>query len=121
MNLSRQIPKALLPHNIVLLVPKTTAEYIDGASAPTIFNDDFSEIAIHNVRFEQNEKVRQTKSGDSRTRGARVYYDCVNSFPQDVKFTTEQLLVFAGQTYKIEAVRAVVAAEKIHHYRIEVI
>jgi hypothetical protein len=113
MDMSRQIPMALLPHSIILKTSKTPLE--NG-----VFNDVFDEIMIHNVRFEQDEKVRQGKSGDSRTRGARIYYDCVNSFPADINFSTEQLIIFAGNTYKIEAVRAVMAASKIHHYRIEV-
>jgi hypothetical protein len=112
MTLSKPIPKALLPHNAVLKTPRGEG----------IFNDSgFDEITLYNVRIEQNEKVRQAKPGDIRTRGARLYYDCVNSAPLNVQFSTAQLIDFCGTAYKIEAVKAVMAADKIHHYRIDLI
>ncbi|MDR2532951.1 MAG: minor capsid protein [Oscillospiraceae bacterium] len=110
MTLSRPIPKALLPHTAVLKTP-----------VPNIFSDTYDEITLYNVRIEQNEKVRQTKSGDTRTRGAKMYFDCSNSAPLNAEFKTEQLVVFCGETYKIEAVKAVAAVDKIHHYRIDLI
>jgi hypothetical protein len=110
--LSRPIPKALLPHTILLKTPRPEGAF---------FNGEHDEITIYNVRVEQNEKVRQSKSGENRTRGAKMYYDCVNSAPLNVDFKSEQLVIFCGVTYKIEAVKAVMAANKIHHYRIDIL
>jgi hypothetical protein len=112
MTLSRPIPKALLPHTVILKTPKQEGVFFDGEQ---------DEITLYNVRFEQDEKVRQSRSGENRTKGARIYYDCVNSAPSGVEFNTAQLVVFCGNVYKIEAVKTVMAANQIHHYRIEVI
>ena len=118
MTLSKPIPKALLPHAITLKTPVTKGIFNDG---------DFEEIIIYNVRFEQNQKVRQSKSGENRTKGARIYFDCVNSTAdlaygsREIQFKTNQLVEFYGETYKIQEVKAVMAGDKIHHYRLEVI
>lgn len=111
MTLSRPIPKALLPHTVTLKTPRTEGVF---------FDDKHDEITLYNVRIEQDEKVRRGKSGDTRTKGAKMYYDCINSTPSDVDFKTEQLIIFCGVTYKIEAIKAVMAANKIHHYKIEI-
>jgi len=112
MTLSRPIPKALLPHTVTLKTPREEGVFFDG---------EHDEITLYNVRIEENEKVRQTKSGENRTSGSRMYFDCVNSAPLTVNFNTNQLIVFCGQAYKIEAVKAVMAANKIHHYRVDII
>jgi hypothetical protein len=96
----------------VLKTPKQDGVFFDG---------EYDEITLYNVRVEENEKVRQSKSGENRTRGARLYYDCVNSTPSNIEFNTSQLVNFCGITYKIESIKAVMAANKIHHYRIEVV
>jgi hypothetical protein len=118
MTLSKPIPKALLPHTVILKTSKALKMHpVDSVC----FDEEFDEIILYNVRVENNEKVRQTKSGDNRTSGARMYFDCENSVPKNIDFNTEQLIVFCGVTYKIEAIKSVMAANKIHHYRIEII
>ncbi|MCL2698332.1 MAG: minor capsid protein [Oscillospiraceae bacterium] len=112
MVLSRPIPKALLPHTVTLKTPRNEGVFSDG---------EYDDIILYNVRVEQDEKVRQSKSGESRVKGARMYFDCVNSSPADIDFKSAQLIVFCGVTYKIEAVKTVMAADKIHHYRIDII
>jgi hypothetical protein len=106
---------ALLPHTIILKTPRNSPE------SGVFFDGEHDEITLYNVRVEQNEKVRQSKSGENRTRGAKLYYDCINSMPANIEFNTSQLVDFCGVTYKIEAIKTVMAANKIHHYRIEVI
>jgi len=112
MTLSRPIPKALLPHTVTLRTPLTEGIFTDG---------DYDEITLYNVRVELHERVKQSKSGEARSKGAAMYFDAVNSAPQDVNFKTEQLIIFCGITYKIESIKAVTAADKIHHYRVEMI
>jgi hypothetical protein len=112
MTLSRPIPKALLPHTVTLRTPLASGVFAAGES---------DEITLYNVRVEHNEKVRQSKSGENRTKGAKMYYDCINSAPLNVEFSTAQCVIFCGTTYKIEAVKAVMAADKIHHYRVDII
>jgi len=118
MNLSKPIPIALLPHTVILKTPKKAGIFTDG---------EYDETALYNVRFEQNEKTRQSKSGENRTRGARIYFDCVNSTADvafdapEVQFNASQLIEFCGTTYKIEAIKTVMAGNKVHHYKIEVI
>jgi len=112
MTLSRPIPKALLPHTVTLKKPR---------ESDTVFADEYEEIILHNVRVEQNEKVRTARTSETRTRGARMYFDCANSAPADIEFKTEQLVLFYGDVYKIEAVKAVMAADKVHHYKIDLI
>jgi len=111
-NLSRPIPKALLPHNAILRTPRSGGIFADGA---------YDETSLYNVRIEQNEKIRQGNAGEIRTRGASLYYDRVNSSPCGVEFKSEQLILFGGEIYKIEAVKTVMAAAHIHHYRIEMV
>ncbi|MCL2107770.1 MAG: putative minor capsid protein [Oscillospiraceae bacterium] len=118
MNLSQPIPRALLPHTITLKTPMKSGIFADG---------DYEEITLFNVRFERDEKARQTKSGDVRSKGARFYFDCVNSsadgdFGIDkLQFNTNQTVTFCGETYKIDGVKSVMAGDKIHHYKVEVI
>jgi hypothetical protein len=110
--LSQPIPVALLPHNVTLKTSKTQGIFTDG---------DYDETEIYNVRIEVSEKTRQSGSSELRTRGAKLYYDTVNSTPKDMEFKTGQLIVFGGDTFKIDAVRGVMSANKIHHYRVEMI
>jgi len=112
MNTAKPIPKAVLPHTAVLKTPVASGIFTDG---------EYDELTLYNVRIETDERVRQSKNGETRGKGARLYYDCVNSAPADVKFGAEQLVVYGGISYKIESVRAVMGAGKTHHYLIELI
>jgi hypothetical protein len=112
MTLSKPIPKALLPHTAILKTPRPESIFADGV---------YDELKLFNVRIELKERFKQSKSGEARTRGARMYFDCVNSSPHGVEFKPEQSVIFCGDIFKIDEVRAVMAAQKVHHYRIEMI
>jgi len=112
MTLSRPIPKALLPHTAKLRILSHDGTFTDAY---------YDEETLYNVRVELNEKFRQSKSGELRTKGARMYFDCVNSSPSGIEFKPEQSVDFCGDVFKIEEVKAVMAADKVHHYRIEMI
>lgn len=113
--LSVPIPKALLPHTVTLRIPKSEGIFSDG---------DYDEIILYHVRVDLNEKFKQSKTGETRTHGAVMYYDCANSSRSDKEIKFEKLssgcfINFYGDTYRIAAVKSVAAVNKVHHYRFE--
>jgi hypothetical protein len=98
MMLSKPIPRALLPHSAILKTPRKDGIFDDG---------DYDEVILRDVRVEVS------------TKRTRLYFDTVNSMPRDMKFRQGQLLGFCDKDYKIDEIKAVMCAGKIHHYRIE--
>lgn len=103
----RPIPLKLLPHECVLKKPKTEGLY-GGYEQP---------VALRNVRVEENRKARCNNGNEGYRECLVLYYDTANSLPKNVPIDTGDIVEYGGRICRVETVRYVMAADRVHHIR----
>lgn len=61
------------------------------------------------VRNENNAEVQLA---------ATMFYDCKNSKPRGMVFTTDDIVTFNGQKHKVVLIEPLYDERKLHHYEI---
>ena len=78
----------------------------------------FRETELSCVRIQRTSAVTDYAAGRTRDVTELVmYYDCVNSSPENVEFAAGQTLVYCGESYDITEAKLFCAPQP-HHYRI---
>lgn len=81
-----------------------------------------SETALSDVRLALKTTVREDNGGRRLCPAGTLYYDCVNSRPEEVTFLEndcESIIVFRNEEYRIGEIRYIYGAESLHHLEIE--
>ena len=97
------IPAELLTDSFTLLIPNSSGGY--------------SRTPIYDVRVVRTNRISDYVS--SRVRDSTeltIYFDCENSYPQDVRFSAGQSAEYRGERFELTEVKAF-GAEDIHHYK----
>lgn len=90
------IPKELLPHTIEY------HEY-DGSSR---YGEDWKEpITIEHVRVEPNRSKQNSVPDEEMVSviGCNIFYDCVNSYPQEINFIPKSKIVWNGREMYLDS------------------
>ncbi len=100
----RPIPAELLTDSAVLKTPSVSG---------------YNDTNLHNVRIVRTSGITDYTAG--RTRDCTeivMYFDCVNSYPQNTVLAAGQTLVYCGESYEITQAELFSGTEP-HHYRIK--
>ena len=109
----KPIPKKLLIHNVTLYKEVNKDRW--GKS-------NLSEgIALERVRMEPSGKVIRDKSGAEVQLASTLFYDCKNSYPKDISFVLDDIIVFNGQKHQIKDIEPLYDERKLHHYELGLI
>lgn len=103
MSIIKPIPAELLTDSAVLKIPSVYG---------------YREKDLTDVRIIRTSEMTDYASGYVRDKTEIVmYFDCVNSFPQDIEFTAGQSLKYCGENY--EVIKAeLFAGDSPHHWRV---
>ena len=105
----RPIPKFLLIHSATLR--KERSENAWGART-------YPDTALSGVRFEPVEKRQYSLSDGLPEADTRMFFDCRNSSPNDVKFETDDVITFDGKDHKIVKVSSFYDEKRLHHFEV---
>lgn len=108
------IPKEILIHSCTL----------NNYSEEGVFGQRklISSMTLSNVRLEIHRGTQYGAGGRKMKKCGTLYFDCVNSSPEDAAFMGEDFIgtvVFCGTEYDITAVKCVYWGDALHHLEIE--
>lgn len=73
---------------------------------------------VKNVRLEPSSKVVRDKNNAEVQLAATLFYDCKNSSPRGVAFKTDDIIIFNGETFKVQTIEPLYDERKLHHYEL---
>ncbi len=76
---------------------------------------------LKNIRIEPCSKIVTDKQNKQLTLSAVMFYDCRNSYPQNINFVHGQKIVFNDKQYTIEVIEPLYDGTKLHHYELGLI
>lgn len=103
------IPRYLLPHSCTLSEKLTDDGWGGGEQ---------KETELHFVRIEPCRSQRFSLGGDIPEVSARLFYDTVNSFPQDISFKTGGKIIHRNREYTIIKAEEHYTSGEIHHMEV---
>lgn len=114
MELIRPIPRIALVKDGELLKPKG----VDGWGKTT-----FAEpVRLKYIRVEAVKSRQFNLSGDLPEISAVLYYDCVNSLPENAVFDTGDTVRINSREYRVKTVKEFYGtSRKIHHLEVELV
>ncbi len=100
------------------ILPIPSELLTDSAVLKTPSGAGYKTTHLEYVRIIRTSEVTDYTAGRVRDCTEIVmYYDCVNSYPEDVVFSAGQLLEYCGEEYELVK-SELFAGEEPHHYRI---
>ena len=105
------MPKAILIHSV---------QYEEYAGEGRYGKEYKDPITLRNVLIQPVSSISKTNIANTVAYNSMMFYDCTNSFPENVKFTKESLITFNGEEMVIGKVNPIYAF-KLHHYELELI
>lgn len=105
----RPLPRSLLIHSATLQAYTTDAWQAKTLS--TVAN-------LTQIRIDPSSKQVIAADGTTKQLTATLFYDTRNSLPKVVSFALGQLVVFGGNTYRVESIAPLYEARKLHHYEV---
>lgn len=101
------------------ILPIPSALLTDSALLRTPSGDGYKSTRLEYVRIVRTSGMTDYTAGRVRDCTEIVmYYDCVNSYPEEVVFSAGQLLEYCGEEYELVQAE-LFAGEVPHHYRIK--
>lgn len=73
-------------------------------------------MEIKRIRIEPTSKVIRNKNNAEIQLAAILFYDCKNSFPQDVVFSEDDIILFKNGKYAVQLIESLYDNQKLHHY-----
>lgn len=107
------IPKELLPHNCVLNRYKDDGVFGQGELADS--------VTLSNVRCSVTHSKKASARGGRLEKSGVLYFDCVNSLPEDVVFLKDGFrseVVFRGEAFAVTGVRLIYGSSVLHHLEV---
>lgn len=112
----RPIPKKLLIHTVTL--HKRVNEDAWGKGQLDAGEELLS------VRMEPSSQIVRDKNNAELRLSAILFFDCRNSKPRDMKFTSDNvddIVIFNGEKHRIKAVEPLYDERRLHHYELGLI
>lgn len=119
------IPKKLLIHSAELITEFSPDKWGKASERET--------VKLEHVRIDPSEKYVIGENGETLRLSAVLFFDCRNSFPQNIKFALKddaaeekkvvlQKVSFGGRLFTVHTVKPLYADKnRIHHYEIELV
>lgn len=73
-------------------------------------------MEIKRIRIEPTSKVIRNKNNAEIQLAAILFYDCKNSFPQDIVFSEDDIILFENGKYAVQLIESLYDNQKLHHY-----
>lgn len=73
-------------------------------------------VKLERVRMEPSSRIVRNKSGAEIQLAALLIFDCYNSRPRGTEFHEDDIIVFNGQKFRVQAVEPLYDRKKLHHY-----
>jgi len=108
--MSRPIPKKLLIHNATHKYNPDTDSWGNATYE--------GENNLTRIRIEPTTKRVISKDNTEVQLTSTLFYDCVNSKPQNVTFAIEDEILFNGTKYKVQSIEPLYDENSLHHYEI---
>lgn len=109
----RAIPRKLLIHTVKRCTEINKDRWGKGELS--------EEITLERVRMEPSGKVIRDKSGAEVQLAATLFYDCKNSYPEDITFYLDDIIMFNGQKFQVRDIEPLYDERKLHHYELGLI
>lgn len=103
------IPRSLLIHSATLQSVAKDAWQTNTATTVA---------ALTRIRIDPSSKQIIAADGTTKQLSAMLYYDVRNSKPTGTTFALGQLVVYGGNTYRVESIDTLSDARKLHHYEV---
>lgn len=110
----KPIPRAVLPHTVMLNAPGQTDAWGRETDRPMA-------TEIRFVRIEPSSKLVTDTQNRQIQLSALLFYDCTNSIPRGVDWKQGQRITFNNQQFTVQFVEPLYAARALHHYEIGLI
>ena len=75
-------------------------------------------VLLEHVRVEPCYSAVSAKDNRQLNASYKLFYDCLNSSPQDVTFDIDMCVTFDGEVFHIEDVRKFYDERKLHHIEV---
>jgi len=108
--MSRPIPKKLLIHSVTHRYGATE----DSWGEPTFEGEN----NLTRIRIEPTTKRVISKDNTEIQLSTVLFYDCINSKPQNVTFAIEDEILFNGTKYKVQSIEPLYDENSLHHYEV---
>lgn len=106
----RAIPKKMLIHSVYLFKKADEDKWGKFTEKP--------ENKLSFVRIEPASKIVRTVNNAEIQLSATLIYDCRNSTPKDIRFETDDIIVFNSQKHRIQLIEPLYDGNKLHHFEI---
>ena len=110
MSVIKAIPKSLLIHTVT----HAKAIDLDRWGAEQLIEKQ----ELDHVRLEPSSKMIRDKNNAEVRLAALLFYDCRNSRPRDVELKEDDIIVFHGETYRVQVCEPLYDNRKLHHYEL---
>lgn len=76
---------------------------------------------VRHVRMEPSSRIIRDKNGAEIQLAATLFYDCRNSWPKNILFQTDDIIIFNGMRHKVQTVEPLYDGVRLHHYEMGLI
>lgn len=108
--MSRPIPANFLIHSATL--------YNVVKDDYGLAQDNYVASLVH-VRFEPSTRIIADANGTDIQCSAMMFFDAVNSYPQNVSFGVGQAILWEGERYIVQDIQRLYDEAKLHHLEVE--
>lgn len=109
----KPISKRFLIHSATLKTAETRDKWDKVISA--------TDVPLTFIRVDETNKLVQSSTNMEEQLTAIVFYDTINSRPQNVTFVKDQILVYNGDERRIKTIEPMYDNSRLHHYEIGII
>lgn len=81
-----------------------------------------SETELSRVRIAVRTDIKEDEGGRRLCHGGTLYYDCVNSLPEEAVFLEDDcysIIEWGGREYAVVSVKYIYGTEGLHHLEVE--
>lgn len=106
----RSIPKGILIHSATLHKKVNEDRWGNGELD--------AGVELTYVRMEPSSKIVRDKNNAEIQLAATLFYDCKNSSPKNMTFSTDDIIVFNGMKHRIQTIEPLYDEKRLHHYEV---
>lgn len=107
----RAIPRNLMPHEVMYHKHVKSGGFYDEGTLD-------KGIRVRYVRLEPSSRVIRDKNNAEIQLAAVLLYDCRNSSPKNIIFKTDDVVIFNGDSYRVQTAEPLYDHKKLHHYEL---